>query len=123
MTPTEFKDRYPEFTSIDDSRIQLFLDDAALELDSSLWGNWYDRGLAALAAHFLSLSIKAGSAGGSAGSVGPVASRSVGDVSVSFGMYSGGAAGTSDDFYKSTVYGQDYLRLMKLVGIGIVAVV
>jgi hypothetical protein len=122
LTPTIFKTRYPEFLAIADARVALFIADAELEIDFDRWGSWYERGIAALAAHFLAISKATAASGGSLGSLGPVSSRSIGDVSVSFGTASGTVSGLSDDYYKASPYGQEYLRLMSLVGIGAVVV-
>ncbi|NIV93798.1 DUF4054 domain-containing protein [candidate division KSB1 bacterium] len=121
VTPTTFKDRYPEFSSESDSRIQIFIDDAELELEESRWGDLYDRGLSALTAHLLAIANKnaAGSGSGTA-LAGKLASRTVGSVSVSFN--SGQSTGSTEDFYLSTSYGAEYWRLAKMVGMGIVAV-
>jgi len=122
VTPTTFKTRYPEFSTIADARVSFFIADAELEIDPDRWGTWYDRGVAALAAHFLAISKKTAASGGALGSLGPVSSRSIGDVSVSFGSASGTVSGLSDDYYKASPYGQEYLRLMSLIGIGAVVV-
>jgi hypothetical protein len=126
VTPTDFKARYTEFATLSDARIQIFLDDAVLELDVVRWGDLYDRGLAALAAHFLAISERTSLAGttGGGGAIGPLASKSVGDVSLSYGWTGNSASGSRDqNYYLSTVYGQDYLRLVAIVGYGMVAVV
>jgi hypothetical protein len=124
VTPATFKARYTEFSTLSDARIQIFLDDAALEMDSGRWGDLYDRGQAALAAHLLALAERgaAGSTTGISGQ-GPLTSRSVGDVSVGFGFgSSGGGNSSTEASYMSTVYGQDYWRLVQIVGFGAVVV-
>lgn len=122
MTPTEFKARYPEFTAIADLRVQVFLDDAALELDLIRWGARYDKGLAALAAHYLAVALKTEAAAGAGPTVAPLSSRSVGDVSIGFATGASGSGGKSEEFYNSTAYGQAYWSLMLLVGMGVVVV-
>ena len=107
MTPSEFKDRYPEFSAVADSRVTMFLDDAALELDVFRWGGFYLRGLAALAAHLLTIGTE-----GMGSPSGAVSSRSVGDVSVSF------AVDASNDVLASTAYGREYIRLRRFAGVG-----
>lgn len=121
VTPADFKLRYPEFDPVDDARVQIFLDDAALEMCESAWGDLYDRGQAALAAHMLAIANQTEASGGTGGGAsGPVASRSIGDVSVSFGLSS--SSSKSEDWYTSTPYGSDYWRLVKIVGMGAVVV-
>lgn len=118
VTPAEFKIRFPEFGSVLDARVQLFLDDAELELDTSRWGDRYDKGQALLAAHYLTLSLKAAS--GASSSSGTVASKSIGDVSVSYAVAS--SVSKTEDFYSSTIYGLEYLVLARLVGAGMVVI-
>jgi len=121
VTPATFKARYPEFDSESDARIQIFINDAMLEVSESRWGDLYDRGLSALAAHLLVIANKNTAAAGSGSALsGKVASRTVGSVSVSFN--NAASNGSTEDFYLSTSYGAEYWRLALSVGMGIVAV-
>lgn len=121
VTPTTFKVRYPEFSSVDDSRIQLFIDDATLEMSEEKWGDLYDRGLSALAAHLLAIATQNAASGGTGASIGgEIASRAVGSVSVSF--TTSNSMDSSLKFYMSTAYGAEYWRLVLLVGVGWVAI-
>ncbi len=105
ITTAEFKVRFPEFVASDDTRVQLFIDDATATVNSNCLNS--DLMIAYLSAHLLvggtrtltgdSLPIKA------------VASQSVGDVSVSYTTASSDTA--SVDFYTSTAYGARYLNL------------
>jgi hypothetical protein len=122
FTPAEFKIRFPEFATVDDSLIQPQLDRAEKLLIESVWGDcYYEDGVYLLAAHFLSIQQRR-AADGSTGSsaFGPVTSRSVGDVSVSFGRRA--VTSTAEEFYTSTPYGQEYWAMMRQVGTGAVAV-
>ena len=105
VTPADIKLRFPEFTLIDDARIQLFIDDAILCVNSKCHNA--DITIAYLTAHYLSLATNTDS--GNANSVGQVASESVGDVSVSYGISS--STNDGNDYFKSTQYGQRYLTL------------
>ena len=121
VTPTSFKAEYTEFASESDARVQIYLDHAALEMSAGVWGNLYDRGLSALAAHLLAIANRnAASSGTGVATGGALTSRSVGSVSVSFGISA--SSGSTEDFYRSTAYGAEYWRLAKQVGMGIVAV-
>lgn len=121
VTPTTFKARYTEFASESDARIQVYIDDAELELNEGQWGDFYDRGLSALTAHLLAIANRNAASTGSGISLGgSLTSRSVGSVSVSFG--SSASTGSAEDFYLSTAYGAEYWRLCKIVGMGIIAV-
>jgi len=122
MTAEEFKLRFPEFAAVPDGRVDLFIADATIELCPTRWGARYEKGLAYLAAHYLAIALKNEAAGGAGSTVSPLASRSVGDVSVSFATGSSGSAGKGEEFYNSTAYGQEYWALMQLVGIGVVVV-
>jgi hypothetical protein len=114
ITPADFKVRFPEFISVADSRIQLFIVDAELELNVLKWCDRYDKGISYLTAHYLSIALK--TATGLTGSVNPVASRSVGDVSISFANKS--SESQTEAYYNSTVYGQEYWNMLQFVGLG-----
>lgn len=116
ITPALFKVRFPEFDTVADDRIQLFLDDAALVMDAGVWGDVYDLGQSYLAAHYLALANK--SAGGSSGSVsGPIASRSVDGVSVSYAGSPSASTSANAGYYSTTSYGQRYMTLLKNLGV------
>jgi hypothetical protein len=120
LTPADFKIRFPEFVSVDDSRIQFWLDDAQLEVGEPAWGTLYEKGVMLLSAHLLSVDQSNSDEDESGGATGNVTSRSVGDVSVSFAKATSDSS--SDDWYLQTNYGSEYLRLKKRVGMGIVAI-
>jgi hypothetical protein len=120
LTPADFKIRYPEFSEVDDSRVQFMLDDAALEVSETRWDTLYEKGSMALAAHLLSISQSNSEDDDSGGEEGNLTSKSIGDVSYSFAKAT--SESSSDDWYLSTSYGAEYLRLKKRVGMGIVAV-
>jgi hypothetical protein len=122
FTPAEFKIRFPEFASVDDAIIQPQLDRAEKILIESVWGDcYYEDGVYLLAAHFLAVQQARQQGGTTGGTVfGPVLSKSVGDVSVTFGRRT--ATSTSEEFYGSTPYGQEYWAMLQHVGRGAVAV-
>ena len=117
VTTSSFKIRFPEFVSVDDARIQLFLDDALIILNSVYWGVKYDLGVNYYVAHKLALAIKAENAGGSgsAGGGGAISGRSVDGTSVSY------ATATPKDgqeaYYNQTSYGREFWALMKTLPI------
>lgn len=111
----DFLLRYPEFEKTDTFCIGLFLSDAQAEVSKVRWGKLYDRGLMALTAHLLKLSADAEISGGVANR--NLASESAGELSVSYAAPV--SANASDDFYQLTAYGQEYLRLRRLVGVGV----
>lgn len=122
ITPADFKARYSEFDSVADARVQTFLDEAVLEVGQVPWGTLYEKGVFLLTAHMLVIDAR-NQAGANPGvpSPGQLASRKVGDVSVTFATQTTSPDG-SDEWYLSSSYGFDYLRLKKRKGIGAVAV-
>jgi hypothetical protein len=122
LTPADFKLRYPEFDSIDDSRIQFWMNDAALEVGESAWGEFYEKGVMLLTAHLLTIDLaNQGTSSGSGGlSTNRVTARKVGDVQVSFARAT--ADNASEDWYYQSSYGAEYLRLKMRFGMGAVAV-
>ena len=111
-TPVAFKARFPEFNSIDDLRIQVFIDDALLIVNETTWGKLYSLAVCYLSAHFLALSED--SQGGDSGSVGNVASQAVDGTSISFNNPSMTSASMA--YYNSTQYGQRLYALIRSLG-------
>lgn len=122
VTPTTFKARYTEFSSETDARVQVYIDDAELEMNEGQWGTLYDRGLSALTAHLLAIANRnAVATTGTGTSVGgTVQKKSVGSVAVSFASIP--ILSSVESFYMSTSYGAEYWRLMKHVGMEVVVV-
>lgn len=114
VTPASFKIRFPEFGSVLDARIQLFLDDAGVLLNEAFWGAKYDLGTSYLTAHYLTIGTS--TENGASGSIAPVSSRGVDGTSVSYAQVTSG--NVADSFYASTVYGQRYLALRRSLGSG-----
>ena len=118
VTATTMKALFPEFTAQLDARIEVFIDYAELEVCTTRWGDFSDKGISYLAAHFLSLAITAAASGGTGGGGGPLSGKSIGDVSLSFARSSSG--GSSGDYFNQTSYGQEYYRMMMRIGMGAV---
>jgi Protein of unknown function (DUF4054) len=108
------RDRYP------DGIVQAYLNLAAALLNACLWADQLQLGLYLFTAHNLALEDQANrqaEAGTTPGTtVGPVSSKSVGGVSVSYDVSSGIEPG--DSHWGSTTYGRRFLHLCKLVGMG-----
>ena len=124
ITPADFKTRFPEFASIADSRVQIFLDDAECELDPNIWDlsgcDLFERGVFYLAAHLLTLNERGQKTpAGSTSGVGMLTMKRAGEVSVSYGGVSNMTA--SDSYLSSTIYGQEFMRLQRKVGFGAVS--
>lgn len=121
MTPTEFKARFPEFSSETDGRVQLFINDADPLFDQSRWDDLYSVGLANLVAHEL---VVANEQTAAAGKIGRLANdtltKKVGDVQVTKDTML--LNKQAQNPYMRTSYGQKYLQLRRLVGMGGVSV-
>lgn len=118
---SDFKIRYPEFTDVDDDRVDFFLAIAELYVDEDVWGDFYQEGLFAVTAHLLVQDL-ARSDPSTWGKylTGKVSSRTIGDVAVTF--KTGLSTGFAEDYWQTTSYGQYYWQIMPMVGMGIVAV-
>jgi hypothetical protein len=118
VTPTDFKSRFPEFSTIDDSRIQLFLDDAELEISQTVWGKLYDKGISYLTAHELSMATA--TENGKTGGLKSEASKSVGNVSVS---YNNPTYDEYNNYYTTTAYGKKFIDMKNKIKAGKVCLI
>ena len=107
VTPADIKIRFPEFVAIDDARIQLFIDDAIVTVNTKCPNS--DLMITYLTAHLLTLGTQ--TEAGDTTPIQNIASESVGDVSRSFGGTA--SASSNDNFYTGTAYGMRYLDLRK----------
>ena len=119
VTLAGFRTLYPRFDSVADATVQAYLDAAELELDEGVWGDHYESGVYALACHEMMLQGLGETPEGSL-PVGNVTALKDGAVSVSFKQTTNESLG--DDYYNQTACGQKYLRLMRLLGNGIVVI-
>ena len=119
MTPAEFKAIYPKFTSENDVRVQVFIDQAAVELDVDRWGDLYQRGLGLLTAHILTAESQDAATATSA-VADLTTQKKVGDVSVS--RSEAMLQAQAGDPLMRTTYGQEFKRLRRMVGVGAWAV-
>lgn len=102
MSLQDFRDDFPEFSSVEDSRVENALAEAA-SLHSRT-----SRGLHLVTAHLLSLDAESLS--------GEVNMVSVGDQSLGTGMSQ--AERGRETFFTRTVYGQRYLAFRKSNAVG-----
>ena len=112
-TLADFRARFPEFANAGDPQVSAILSEASAEIGA----DWLEKDKATaalyLAAHMLAGSGGLGGPGASGVAVsGPVRSRSVGDVSVTFAGVEGSGYG-SKSIYASTGYGQRFLQLAR----------
>lgn len=119
MTPEQFKARYPQFSTEGVARVQMFLDEAATEMDEARWGEHFARGHGLLTAHNLTLANQeSATANGAVADL--TTQKKVGDVSVS--RSEAMLQAQADDPLMRTTYGQEFKRLRRLVGVGAWAV-
>ena len=123
VTPAQFRQNFPAF--VDESRytttqIQMWLNEAYNSMDPNRWTTNLDTYAQLKAAHFLILftqSQQAANRGASPGqSPGVVSSKGVGPASMSFDTAN--SVGQGGDYWNQTVYGQQYWRKARLIGMG-----
>lgn len=103
VTPADIKELFPEFAATADARIQLFIDQSTLSVNTAVWGNKADFAIQYLTAHLLTVVNRGGG-----GAAGPITSEKVGDLQRSYA--SGGAVAHE---LGSTGYGMEFLRLRR----------
>lgn len=123
-TPADLVLRFPEFDPVDVGRIQIFLDDAILEVGESWLESDRARAQILLACHRLALageparSISGSSGAVAAATAGDVESITVGRVTVDFASRSAAAGGNisaADPVlreYLRTTYGVQYWEIL-----------
>jgi hypothetical protein len=118
-----FRSAFPAFADVDDypdARVQFWLNLARKMLSEARWGDIYEEGVYLYAAHGLTVEHRAAGSGGQgdAGSIGAVTSesQSVGSMSYSQSFDTSAYAGNGQ--MAATVYGQQYLDLVRIVGAG-----
>lgn len=122
MTPSEFKAIFPEFAAVEDADIQVQLDKSDEYFNVCLWGGWLSEGISNLVAHWLTLAAyrkKLADAGGN-GMASTGLSKKVGDLQITNSEAL--LLAKQNNPFMATTYGQEYYRLMKLVGSGMKAV-
>ena len=103
--------RFPEFATVTEPRIQLFLDDAALLMGAaeSRWLTYYEVAQEYLAAHFLIAAQRTES--GDSNVLAPISKKEVEDVVIHRAV--GEIAATAEDVY-STSYGKRYAQYRRI---------
>jgi len=114
----DFIKRFPEFCDVDDDRVQMFLDDAALLMNSpNKWLSFYDVAQAYYTAHLLTVAEATES--GDSGILAPIKEQEVDDVVIKSAIAD--VKATYDDLY-STSYGKRYVTYRRLVTVGVYGV-
>jgi len=114
----DFNTRFPEFCDEQDTRIQMFSDDAALLMgDLALWMDLYDVAQLYFAAHLLAIASLTES--GDFGVVAPLAEQTVDDVTIKQAV---SALDVSAEDLHSTAYGKRYLDYRQIRFAGIIGI-
>lgn len=111
-----FKAQFPEFADVNDTTVQIALDQAGQFVDSS-WGGSQTAGQMYLAAHFMVLGQSSTETG--VGRV--ITSESIGRISVSYAVDSQ-APSTTSGALASTTYGLIFNNMLTAQGYGIAVV-
>lgn len=115
INSTTFKNRFPEFESIDDSIIERVIDDSLLLNNEKIWGKKHEIAVLYSAAHFLKTNQNATAKKGKTPN-GQMSSRTVNGVSVSYVAHI--PINFDESFFSSTSYGQFYLMLKGKIKLG-----
>lgn len=109
FTFAEFQAKFPQFSATSEAYYDLWKADAVAEVNAVIWGNFADRAVMLLTAHYLTRFPEA--SGSAALSTGVVASKSTGGMSVSYAQPA--ATSGQDADLSTTGYGIQFLRLRR----------
>lgn len=118
ITVAQFKLRFPEFDTVPDARVQLFIDDSVLCFDPNMWGACLDLAQSYfVAANIQIYEVQVNDPSTSL----PITDKTAGQLRV--GM-AGNAlpVNDSDSLYTSNKYGQKYLSLRDKCIMGVLTV-
>ncbi len=116
ITIEEFRARFPEFDNpvASDAQVQAAIEDTTCNFDINKWGCHYKRGHSLYVAHFLTIDKRRRS--GKSGSSAPaLQANSKGADGLSVGYNSSASSSNSEEYFKSTNYGQEFLTLLESV--------
>ena len=123
ITVQQFRSDYPEFSSTavyPNSQIEYWLNFAYLMLNAQRWGGMLHLGASMFIAHNLAIEARAqmeASAGGIPGQqTGPLSSKSVDKVSMSYDTGAGIQPGAGH--WNLTVYGTRFIKMARMFGAG-----
>nr|DAS52370.1 MAG TPA: head to tail adaptor [Caudoviricetes sp.] len=115
MTAADFLNKFPEFQSVNETRIEIGLNEAKLQVVEKIWGRFYEIGVLHLAAHILAMQgALSNEANANPQPLREIGSKAVGSLSVSYTSGKTGFESESGSYYL-TKYGQRFLELKKLV--------
>ena len=123
ITAASLRAALPELvdaTVYPDATIGFYIGLSAKLMDEGRWGDLFDYGQTLFVAHRLVLSgrrVEAAAFGGAPGEAsGPISSKSIDKVSVSYDTST--ASEENAGFYNLTSYGQEFFRLVRMIGAG-----
>lgn len=119
ITEQNFRAIFPEFADRNkylSAAVQFWLTNAQAQINLAAWGNSYSEGVYLYTAHQLAVAGSAGKSGGAGPASGPIASKAVGSVSVSYDTSS--TSESDAGFWNLTNYGKRYYRLVRMFGAG-----
>ena len=106
ITPGQLKIRYPVFDDLENSTIQMVIDDVGLEISETVWGAYYNRACMLYTSHLLSVEDHKNE-GEATETPRRLSSESFGDSSESYA--------NPKNQLEETVFGREYLRLARRV--------
>lgn len=121
MTPAEFRLKFPEFDSVVTDRVQSFIDQALPHLDVERWGDFYAEGIGNLVAHYLALAAKNQVRTLNNDPEDDAIMKKAGDSEIRWSEKVAVLQITKSTLL-ATPYGQQYMTLRKLIGLGGVSV-
>lgn len=116
-TAADVKAFATEFASLADAAFDPYIARASRELNPTVWGQRVVDAAVLLVAHYMTLFPPAGFVGGGAATVGPIVSKTVGSVSVTYAAPSVSIRPTAGAL-ASTKYGAEYSRMVQQVCAG-----
>lgn len=111
ITADDIQTRFPEFADMSDTILDACITEAALVVKETGWGDLYDTGLLYFAAHLALPSLS--TAPGSGGASGPVTSKKVGEVTITYASSSSNSSYSAEDLTTST-YGRRFLYFQRI---------
>jgi hypothetical protein len=127
MDIAQFRLDFPEFADMScfpNSMIALWSGIGEQLVDQNKWGDLWLRGVQLFTAHNIVIAnnnVKAADRGAQTGTgtAGVISSKSVGDVSISYdNSASTSSMNPEDGHWNTTMYGRQYVQLVRLIGMG-----
>lgn len=101
----------PEYAAKTNNELDVFANEAEIEITVKVWKTRYDRGVALITAHLIAMSERPSNMGGNS-ATGQLIKTKVGDLERQFGKASNDGKNGS---YDLTTYGAEFLRLRRQV--------